>query len=65
MAETDITIFEQDGNVYCAISHHMPVQELAKNTAEAIRHMPNVPRSQMKVVTPEEFRKMPWAKPSR
>jgi len=59
------TIFEQDGKVYCAISHHMPVRDLAKRIAAEIRYMPKVPRSQMRVVTVDEVRAMPFGRPSK
>ena len=61
---SEITIFEQDGKVYTAISHTMPVRELAKNTAKEIRYMPKVPRAKMRVVSKDEFRKLPWGKPT-
>ena len=64
--ETDLcTIFEQDGNVYCVISHDMLVKDLAKETAQEIRYMPKIPRAQMRVVTVAEFRKMPFKRPSK
>lgn len=62
---SDITIFEQDGKVYTAISNTMPAKELAKNIAKEIRHMPKIPRARMRVVTKEECLKLPWGTPSR
>lgn len=59
----DCTIFEQDGNVYCVLSHAMPAKDLAKETAKEIRYMPKIPRARMRVVTADEFRKMPFKKP--
>ena len=59
----NITIFEQDGKVYTALSHMMPVGDLARETARGIRLMPKIPRSQMRVITKEEFNKMPFEEP--
>ena len=59
----DVIIFEQDGNVYTALSQSMPVKELAKETAREIRAMAGIPRSKMRVVTVEEFKAMPFKKP--
>ena len=61
----DVTIFEQDGNVYAALSDTMGAKELAKDTAEEIRYMPKIPRAKMRVVSVEEFRKLPWVKPKK
>ena len=61
---SDVIIFEQDGNVYAALSHTMGAKELAKDTAEEIRYMPKVPRAKMRVVSIEEFRTLLWAKPT-
>ncbi len=58
------TIFEQDGKVYCVLSHSMPSKDLAKYTAQEIRAMAKIPRAQMRVVTVEEFKAMPFGKPS-
>ena len=60
----DVTIFEQDGNVYAALSHIMPLNELAKDTAKEIKEMAKIPRAKMRVVTIEEFKAMPWGKPT-
>jgi uncharacterized Zn finger protein (UPF0148 family) len=60
---SDTTIFEQDGVVYCALCHSMPTKDLARETAREIREMAKVPRAKMKVVSTEEFRKMPFGKP--
>lgn len=59
----DVTIFEQDGKVYCALSHSMPTKELAKETAKGIREMAKIPRGKMRVVSVEEFKKMPFEEP--
>ena len=59
----DVTIFEQDGKVYAALSHTMSPKELAKWTADEIRYMPKVPRAKMRVVTSAELKQMKWAKP--
>lgn len=61
----DVTIFEQDGKVYAALSHTMAPKELAKETADEIRYMPRVPRAKMRVVPSEELKQMTWAKPSK
>jgi hypothetical protein len=57
------TIFDQDGKLYAAMSHAMPAKDLAKEIAHEIRMMPMVPRSQMRIVTDEEVRAMPWGSP--
>ena len=66
MAENDLcTIFEQDGKIYCVISHEVPAKQLAKDIASEIRYMPKIPRAKMRVVTVDEFRKMPFGRPSK
>ena len=60
-----VTIFEQDGLVYTVMSHAMPAKDLAKETAKAIRYMPKIPRSQMRIVSIEEFKQMPFEAPKR
>lgn len=60
----DVTIFEQDGKVYTAISHSMPVRDLAKETARGIREMGKIPRAKMRVVSREEFATIPFAEPT-
>lgn len=60
----DVTIFEQDGKVYTVLSHQMPTKDLAKETASGIRYMAKIPRAKMRVVGIEEFRNMPFGKPS-
>ena len=62
---SDVTIFEQDGKVYCVFSHNMPVKDLSRETGKEIRQMDKVPRARMRVVTIEEFRNMPFGKPSK
>ena len=59
----DVTIFEQDGKVYCALSHTMPVRDLAKETAHGIREAAKIPRAKMKVVSIEEFKSLPFEAP--
>jgi len=59
------TIFEQDGVVYCIISHDIPPKELAKLIASEIRYMAKIPRAKMRTVTTEEFRKMKFGKPKK
>lgn len=61
----DVTIFEQDGKVYAALSHTMNARELAKETAAEIRYMDKIPRSCMRVITSEELKQKTWAKPSK
>ena len=61
----DVTIFEQDGVVYCVISHDMPVKTLAKEIAKEIRCLDTVPRARMRVVSVEEFKAMPLAMPKK
>ncbi len=56
------TIFEQDGVVYCALSHSMPVKDLAKETAKEIRYMAKIPRAKMRTATVDEIRKMPFGR---
>ena len=57
------TIFEQDGKVYCVMSHDMPVKDLALETGRGIRAMAKIPRARMRVVTTEEFKAMPFGSP--
>lgn len=59
----DVTIFEQDGKVYRALSHTMPVKDLARETACGIREVAKIPRAKMKVVSVEEFKSMPFEAP--
>jgi hypothetical protein len=59
----DVTVFEQDGKAYAAISHRLSAPELAKNIAKEIRYMPRVPRAKMRVVSVEQFKAMPFGKP--
>ena len=61
----DVTIFEQDGKVYVALSHGMPSKELAKETAKCIRQMAKVPRSRMRVVNLEEAKHLEFATPTK
>ncbi len=61
----DNTIFEQDGKVYAICSHDVPTKELAKFISEELRYMHKVPRAKMRIVTTEEFRKMPFGRPSK
>src|SRR3972149_11991639 len=55
---SDVTIFEQDGYPYLVLSHKMPLKELARETAKAIRGMVHIARSRMRVVPREELRTM-------
>ena len=58
------TIFEQDGRVYAVCSHHVPAKDLAKFIRqELVYGSKRVPRFQMRTVTTEEFRKMPFGEP--
>jgi maleate cis-trans isomerase len=67
MAETKLnTIFEQDGKVYAVCANHVSPKELAKFIRqELIYGTKHIPRFQMRVVTTEEFRKMPFGTPSK
>lgn len=66
MAESDLnTIFEQDGKVYAICAHSVPTKDLSKFISTELRYMSKIPRAQMRVVTTEEFRKMPFGKPSK
>lgn len=58
------TIFEQDGKVYTVISHAMPTRELAKHVGAGIRRMVKIPRANMRTVTIDQFKTMPFGKPS-
>ena len=60
-----VTIFEQDGAVYTALSHKMPSNALAKETAREIRAMSKIPRATMKVISREEFQQMVFKAPSK
>ena len=62
---TEATIFEQDGKVYAVLSHSMPLRDLAKETAKEIRYMAKIPRAKMRVVSVEEFKQMPFGRPSK
>ena len=59
------TIFEQDGKVYAACSHNVPHKHLAHFIAVELQYMQKIPRAQMRTVTTEEFRSMPFGKPSK
>lgn len=59
----DVTIFEQDGKVYRALSHTMPVKDLARETACGIREAAKIPGAKMKTVSLEEFKSMPFGEP--
>ena len=59
------TIFEQDGVVYCALSHSMPAKDLAKETAREIRYMAKIPRAVMRTATVGEIRKMKFGGPKK
>lgn len=61
----DVTIFEQDGKVYCVLSHAMPTKDLASETARQIRAMAKIPRARMRVVSDEEARTLPFGASSR
>jgi hypothetical protein len=64
MTESNLnTIFEQDGKVYAICSHRVPSKDLAKFISEELRYAVKVPRSQMRVVTTEEFKAMPFGCP--
>jgi hypothetical protein len=66
MSETDLnTIFEQDGVIYAVGSHNMPAADLAKFISRELRYAAKrVPRYQMRIVTTEVVRTMPFGKPS-
>jgi hypothetical protein len=57
------TIFEQDGKVYAVCSHAVPSKDLAKFISTELRYMVKIPRAQMRIVTTEEFRNMPFGAP--
>lgn len=58
------TIFEQDGKVYAICSHNVPAKDLAKFISTELRHMAKIPRAQMRTVTTEEFKGMPFGYPN-
>ncbi len=60
------TIFEQDGKIYALCSHNVPPGDLAKFISSELRYAAKrVPRYQMRIVSTEEIRKMPFGKPSK
>ena len=60
-----VTIFEQDGKVYLAISHKMPYKNFVNLVNLGVRGMIGVPRSICRVVTVEEFKSMPFGSPNQ
>lgn len=58
-------IFEQDGKVYAICSHNVPDADLGKFISSELRHMGQVPRARMRIVTTAEFRKMPFGPPAK
>ena len=65
MTESNLnTIFEQDGKVYAICSHCVPIRDLSKFISSELRYMAKIPRAQMRVVTTEEFKNMPFGKPT-
>ncbi len=66
MGESSLnTIFEQDGKVYAVCSHSVPARDLAKFISTELRYMAKIPRAQMRVVTTEVVRQMPFGKPTK
>jgi hypothetical protein len=64
MVESNLnTIFEQDGKVYAICSHKVPSMDLAKFISTELRHSVKFPRAQMRIVTTEEFKSMPFGCP--
>ena len=59
------TIFEQDGKVYEVCSHNVPTGDLSRFISSGLRYTKKIPRAQMRVVTTEEVRKMPFSRPSK
>jgi len=59
------TIFEQDGMVYAICSHNVPHKDLAHFISTELRHMDKFPRAQMRTITTEQFKKMPFGSPSK
>jgi len=58
------TIFEQDGRVYAICANSVPPKDLAKFIrGELVYGTKHIPRFQMRVITTDEFRKMPFGKP--
>lgn len=65
MTESNLnTIFEQDGKVYAICSHNVPTGDLSRFISRELRYTKKIPRVQMRVVTTEEFKQMPFGKPS-
>lgn len=58
------TIFEQDGKVYAICSHNVPTGHLSRFISTELRYLKKIPRAQMRTVTTEEFKKMPFGEPS-
>ena len=66
MTESDLnTIFEQDGKVYAICSHNMPLRDLSRFISTELRYMEKFPRARMRIITTEEFQKMPFGKPKK
>lgn len=59
------TIFEQDGRVYAICSHNVPTGDLSRFISRELRYTKKIPRAQMRIVTAEEFRQMPFGKPTK
>ncbi len=59
------TIFEQDGKVWAVCSHRVPSGDLSRFISSELRYANKIPRSQMRVVTTEEFKAMPFGQPSK
>ncbi len=58
------TIFEQDGKVYAICAHTVPPKYLAKFIRQELIYGTNhIPRFQMRVVSTDDFREMPFGKP--
>ncbi len=64
MDESLVTIFEQDGKVYAICSHNVTTGDLSRFISSELRYSKKIPRAQMRVVTTEEFRLMPFGKPT-
>ena len=66
MRESNLnTIFEQDGRVWAVCSHRVPTGHLSRFLSSELRYMNKIPRAQMRVVTIEELKKMPFGEPSK
>jgi hypothetical protein len=57
------TAFIQDGKVYAICSHNVPPLDLAKFIRAEAKYMGKIPRAEMRTITTDEFKAMPFGEP--